>query len=1822
MNKKPTDFKETFQYYANYYRFLELNDERVYNHIIEALNKKTSNPDSKDFINMTMKVFYNQVRVRLLEDNKYLLALFKAHYEADNLANSLANINLIIVKSGYELTFEDGLLLLNTYPYLKDYVSHSYPKNNYLLSKLKEILELVTEEENIPDFTDDDEEIVVGEDILKSYLNEIRNIPILKWEDQKALAYKALEGDAKAREELVHSNLRLVVAVAKRYVGRGLEFMDLISAGNEGLLRAVRDFDPNLDCHFTTYAYWWIRQNIARTIENEGRTIRIPVHYGEEIKRFKGKVRELERKLGRELSYKDLVKYTSYSEDVIQSFLVHSGALASLNAQVSEDDDADELEAFIPSETNIENEVLDEEFYQGAVKLMQKTLSDRFLMVMILRLGMDGNPPRTLEEIGTIMNITRERVRQIQKKAGDKLKRDPAFMSYIQNKEKVDISYTPRRGLTELFKESNKKLMEIAKLLPEKDQELLKKRYGNDLTTIKNSDMSITELTYIYEVIYPKMQKMLSENYLYSLQESFGTDYLNMVMESFLTEEEKHTIKTQKIIPPEIEDKLIKALISSLENKTLTSFLSNYDPATMNLVVNVMFPDNLKYLNAFFNKETKNKEIYLDKISHALIKIREVLEKKITLYTLFPNTRKILIDKAISTLDFKDQELLSSTFGATYQDELHITDNVKLIKVLNQIKTITQTPVGNVNIRYIFPEYSSKKIREVAMRVLTKEEYNLLKYYFGSNLDEGIDTYLHDEKLRKILEKIYASLDYKVLTLKDYLGPFNEDVLNLLDASEKEVLIKSLGNNYLTNPQNNFLYPEERRTFMALITKLKANLGVESIMTYLDLSEDYHGAVYETLLKLSEADSKILVEYLGKDPFSISNGIMVKEGSVLANLLNKVKNEAIILKPLAKDSSSAFYRYLDISKTFHVKVKKAIDNLNANDLEIIYQVFGYNFLENATLRIYNDDKRKKLNVVKDKIIKSIARNDKKASKHNSPGFYEYFHLKKEDLFYIKLALDSFSLSKLEVLQKKYGENFLEEDSHKSSLDQGEYYTLTYLRDNLEKRVEYLKKQAAEKKNYFFDIYLKVDKDKNYDLVRTNIEKLKPDDKNLIITCFGKHYLDYPLNLIKENKRNKLERLRTIILNMDVKKEAPKSVPVTELPKKKQSLPLKRESRKLQLEGNVFYNYLGVSLTDKEYLESAIKYLTFQDHLFLEKRFGPDFLDNPVYNKVEPYISSRVSAVKSKILKNIDLLKNGKTPNVRKKKSYTGNPFFDYLKLDPQKDKSLVEEAIKHLSEDEQNLIVLGFGEDYLNDPTVHTLNSYDAKCLRVVKKKIRAYTEFKPQEFYEYLGLTEEDKPYIKEAIKKLTPKQLNVLKKKYGDNFLDKVEAPNSLTENEKGCLGQTKKKLVKIVTKLKNTRPENYFFAYLGLNSKEDKVLVEEALKTLKSKELETIILRFGEDYLTNPLNNKLNNNKEIKMLGIAKRKIKAYVNFKPQGFYECLGLTEADKPYIKEAIKSLTAKQLEVLKKKYGDNFLERVERSKPLSKKDLPSISNAKKRIINSVNYQKSQNIEKNSFFSALELTYKKDKQVVESILKISKEEDINLLKKYFGEDFINNPLEINDINPKLAPVLQDLKEKVDRLKKGKIKIESFYEYLGIKEDQIYIFASLQCLTKDNINTLKKVWGEDYLTSPIRNTIRVEDAKRISTIKKKLLSRIEDLKAKDIDKDLIKVVDVSYAASYELQNNSLFTKWFNYLKHYLPVSDDLILCLYLGFYGKNFTPKELSLIFGTTEKVMLLKLKEIIASLKQYQSQGIKLDDLMVNLNAKLENTSSLELDKKL
>lgn len=321
--------------------------------------------------------------------------------------------------------------ILDTFVEPEIYVDELDDFYDRLFKKNIDIFESVSEDQ-----TSDNEDVLKQEldvlatlgnvgvsDPVRMYLKEIGRIPLLTREEEIRLAQEVEAGSEKAKKDLINANLRLVVSIAKKYIGRGMTFLDLIQEGNKGLIRAVEKYDWTKGFKFSTYATWWIRQAITRSIADQARTIRIPVHMVETINKLMRTSRRLMQELGREPTPEEIGEKMDLEPDRVREILKISQNTTSLETPVGDGEDDSTLGDFIADEKqDSPYDVTSKQMLSENVEEVLKALSDREAKVLRMRFGLAGNRMMTLEEVGKEFGVTRERIRQIEAKALRKLK--------------------------------------------------------------------------------------------------------------------------------------------------------------------------------------------------------------------------------------------------------------------------------------------------------------------------------------------------------------------------------------------------------------------------------------------------------------------------------------------------------------------------------------------------------------------------------------------------------------------------------------------------------------------------------------------------------------------------------------------------------------------------------------------------------------------------------------------------------------------------------------------------------------------------------------------------------------------------------------------------------------------------------------------------------------------------------------------------------------------------------------------------------------------------------------------------------------------------------------------------------------------------------------------------------------------------------------------------------------------------------------------------------------------------------------------------------
>ena len=322
------------------------------------------------------------------------------------LAKELENTNPEQIDKVFDAFEEMGVSLLND-----DFEEEPDVED------LKEVEELKLDE-----ITDTSFEGISVDDPVRMYLREIGKIPLLSYEKELELAKRILNNDEEAKQELAEANLRLVVSIAKKYVGRGMLFLDLIQEGNMGLIKAVEKFDYTKGFKFSTYATWWIRQAITRAIADQARTIRIPVHMVETINRLIRTSRHLLQQLGREPTPEEIAKEMEMSVEKVMEIQKIAQDPVSLETPIGEEDDS-HLGDFIQDEDSpAPHDAASYTLLREQLEEVMNTLTPREAKVLKLRFGLEDGKARTLEEVGKEFDVTRERIRQIEAKALRKLR--------------------------------------------------------------------------------------------------------------------------------------------------------------------------------------------------------------------------------------------------------------------------------------------------------------------------------------------------------------------------------------------------------------------------------------------------------------------------------------------------------------------------------------------------------------------------------------------------------------------------------------------------------------------------------------------------------------------------------------------------------------------------------------------------------------------------------------------------------------------------------------------------------------------------------------------------------------------------------------------------------------------------------------------------------------------------------------------------------------------------------------------------------------------------------------------------------------------------------------------------------------------------------------------------------------------------------------------------------------------------------------------------------------------------------------------------------
>ena len=580
------------------YNYLNLNPDELSDiiiSIIESSKKKYNGKTTyekyltrelnKHFNKMLQKIVSNKDKKADLICN-FISKKISASTNIKKNLQELIKLDKFLLDAEITLEPEDLQVLLEKSEVLSDILDSIFNKYKSFITKgkIEEIFSnqriisvienyCVVKDIEINDDTTYSDKDFCSSDGVSDYLNEIGRIKLLSPEEEKELAQKTKEGNKYARERLIEGNLRLVVSTAKRYLGRGVSFLDLIQEGNIGLMKAVDKFEPSYGFRFSTYATWWIRQGITRAIASYSRNIRIPVHMLEKVRKYKNKENELISILGREPTIEEMMEELNISRDKAIEYHNLSIDTVSLNTKIDTTDDESELMEFIPSDEETPEELFEK---KDLKKLLMEILNnadfkDRHKDILMYRFGLKTGVPMTLNEVGEKFNITRERVRQIEARALKIIRSRKDTLGLIDYSNNPSLSlknisiYSGKSldKLTELKNNSKenqqsqsstpkvsnirtiyetlsnyteKEIDQAILLLTKEEEEVLRLRFGTDLHRPIQTKLSEKEVYIYYKKVVPRLKAILQNNnakqqkieYTYNSKDEFSLKVIDM----------------------------------------------------------------------------------------------------------------------------------------------------------------------------------------------------------------------------------------------------------------------------------------------------------------------------------------------------------------------------------------------------------------------------------------------------------------------------------------------------------------------------------------------------------------------------------------------------------------------------------------------------------------------------------------------------------------------------------------------------------------------------------------------------------------------------------------------------------------------------------------------------------------------------------------------------------------------------------------------------------------------------------------------------------------------------------------------------------------------------------------------------------------------------------------------------------------------------------------------------------------------------------------------------------------------------------------------
>ena len=1109
------------------YSYIKVSDEYL-NKIIGAGVKNINAGSRYDIVEAQLveqltTVFNDYIRKKIDEDDySKLVDAFVKKKKIDNI-NDLYKLTELFASADRSLDIEICEGLIESNKTISNIVSSFVRKNerkinngefdnNNVFIETYCIYNKIEMGDEIEDLDEDNlEEISSEEDsatltLFGQYNKEISKTRLLTKEEEIDYFKRLSNGEVEVKNDILKANLRLVVSIAKKYIGRGVDFMDLIQEGNIGLMTAINRFDYTKGYKFSTYATHWIKQAIGRYVGDHSRTIRLPIHINEKLYKVRKIQRQILEKTGKEATINELSKQTGFSISKVKE-LLDLKECTSLEAKIKSEDEST-LGDFVPSESEGPEELAIDKTLKENLEDILNELDEREKNVIILRFGLNGDAPQTLQQVGNVYNITRERIRQIEALALGKLKRKRKvkyLSEYIEITNSSRNYNKPKTRKTNVYDNENQDL-NIIKEKNKMDNSNNVKVYQKDMPLDIKGGVHLIDKgnnsSYQYHktiIEKPKNKKLRKVKCVYY---SWFGEYSREEVDKAI---EKLPEKDLKI--------LHKRYGEDLKNPSLKKEITEKEMARLYTTIRKHIGQLLES-SKIPSDDSQIEEIGVANNQDSTSKTRSK-ETKGTYYSWFSEYSKEEVDKAIEKLPKKDLEILHKRYGEDLENPtlqkveskdmafLYTTfrKHMKTLLEGNKIKTSR----GYSSIYESFSEYSKEEV-DKAIEKLPEKDMEILHKRYGEDLKNPS---LKKEITEKERAKLYTTIRKHIGELLESSKTPSDDsqieeigVANNQDSTSKSKCIYyKWFNEYAKEEVDKAIEKLPKKDLEILHKRYGEDLKNPSLKN--EITEKERRKLYQTVRKH--------IEKLLDSSKKTSNDNQIKE-------IEMSNNQAPIPKTRSKETKGTYYSWF--SEYSKEEIDQAMEKLPKKDMEILHKRYGED-LENPTLQKVEPKDMTFLYTTFRKHMKTLLESNKTKTSRSYNSIYNYFsEYSKEE---VDRAIDKLPEKDMEILHKRYGEDLRNPIPQKVEPQEKAFLNTTF-RKHMKTLLEGNKIKTSRGYSSIYESFSEYSKEevdkaieklpekdmeilhKRYgeDLEKPTPQKIEPQENSYLRTTFRKH----------------------------------------------------------------------------------------------------------------------------------------------------------------------------------------------------------------------------------------------------------------------------------------------------------------------------------------------------------------------------------------------------------------------------------------------------------------------------------------------------------------------------------------------------------------------------------------------------------------------------------------------------------------------------------------------------------------------------------------------